>query len=483
MFDRFEPLARQYRRLSMAGLMLALLGGITVPVAAQQAPPDPLRYKSGPWDVKFGFDGAVQITGERNSWWNLPDTLAPTAKYNPDRGWLEFAVKPSVRFTYTASETIAFYGGLAVVGTGTLERDIFEEGNRGRLSLENAYAGIRVTGAPGITIDLSAGQQDYAIGTGMLIQNGGGNGFERGALLLSPRTAWEFAALGRVKAGRFSFDGFYLDPNELKSGDSHTKLAGAKAEYQLGTNQSIGLAYINVLQSEYPSMQAPLTLIPDGRDGLNTLHGFFRVEPFAKLPDLWIGGELAWQWTDRIDQRAFGGQAEIGYTAATLPFRPTFSYAYRYFSGDDPGTASNERFDPLFYAGSPTAWATGGNASLAFYNSNVQAHRLGIDLMLSQQDFLKFRYWYVDAAELNSPIQFGQAARLGASGGFPTLLVGVQKPHLSDDFYLEHTRILTPNLFLTSGVASSIPGEGLKEIASGKAESWWGAYANLTWKY
>ncbi|MFZ4808483.1 MAG: hypothetical protein ACOYLQ_14595 [Hyphomicrobiaceae bacterium] len=450
---------------------------------AQQAPSDPLRFTSGPWDVKFGFDGGIQIAGEWGSWWNLASSVAPTANYKPDRGWSELWAKPSLRVTYSASEHLALYGGVAAMGTRTLGHDVFEEGDTGHVSLENGYAGIRIKTADGLSLDLSGGQQDYSIGNGMLIQTGAGNGFERGALLFAPRTAWGMTGVARLSLASVSFDAFYLDPNELSSSDTKTRLAGAKTEVRLAPNQMAGLAYIDVLSSEYPSMQAPLTLVPNGRDGLQTIHGYVRVEPLPSVPGLWIAGDLAQQWNDRIDLRAVGGQGEVGYTAAKLPFSPTFSYAYRYFSGDDPATGRNERFDPLFYAGSPTLWATGGNGSLAFYNSNVQAHRLGVDLVLTQSDLLKFRYWRVDAAELNSPIQFGQATRLGFSGSLPVLLVGVQKPQLSDHFYVEYTKLLTQNLFLTSGVALSAPGAGLKEIAPGSTENWWGAYTAFIWKY
>lgn len=467
----------------VAGLISAMAVSWSAQAMAQQQPVDPLRYKSGGWEIKFGVEGGAQFVGEWGSWWNLAAVVAPTANYNPDRHWAEVWLKPSLRASYKASDTFEVYGGLAVLGARTAGSDVFVQGDVGRVLLENAYAGIRLNGGPGVTLDISGGQQDYKIGNGMLIQNGAGNGFERGALLFAPRTAWGMTGIAKLSLGNVSIDGFYLDPNELTSGESHTKLAGAKAEFRLNDYKLAGLAFIHVLESEYPSMQAPLTLIPNGRDGMNTVHGYFRWTPIAAAPEFWVGADLAYQWNERIAQRAVGGQVEMGYTATKLPLSPTFTYAYRYFSGDDPQSSKNERFDPLYYAGSPATWASGGNASMAFYNSNVIAHRFGIDLVLSQQDFLKFRYWYVDAAQLNSPIQFGQATRLGSTGGLPSLLVGVQTPHLSDDFYLEYTRILTPNWFLTSGVALSIPGEGLREIAGGRAENWWGAFTAVTWKY
>lgn len=456
---------------------------LAVPAMAQEAPTDPLLFQSETWTLKLGLAGAVQSAGEINSWWNLSEVNPATDFFDPDRGWTEGYLKPSVKGELKASDEVTFYGGLAAVASYTWGKDVFDAGDTGAVTVENAYAGIRVAPSSDFSFDLSAGMQDYSIGNGMLIDMGGGNGYELGALLLAPRTAWNMTAIGRQRYNGFTLEQFYLDPNELESGDSLTELAGVHGRYDWSEQSYMGLAYINVLESEYPALAAPLTIIPNGRDGMNALHGYFRAQPFADLPTLWVAGDLAHEWNERIDQNAWGGQVEIGYTATSLRFTPTFSYAFRAFSGDDPDTAQNERFDSLFYEGTPTTWATGGNASLAFYNSNVMAHRFGVDLVLSERDLVKTRYWHVRAVEENSPIQFGQGAEVVFNNGVPIVTAGVQSPHLSDDFYLEYTRLITPNLFLTAGTGLSIPGEGLIEAAKGEAEDWWGAYVNLTVSY
>lgn len=452
-------------------------------VLADEAVDDPLLFQWDGWKVKLGVDGAVQTAGETNSWWNLTDAFPPGTPYDPDMSWTEGYIKPSAKLEYAFDGGTVLYGGLAAVASYTWGTDIFDAGNTGAITLENAYGGLRHVAPHGLELDLSAGMQDYEIGSGMLIQMGGGNGYERGALLLSPRSAWDMAAIAREKLGAISFEQFYLNPSELESGDSLTEMIGAHVRYDQSGSDYAGLAYINVIKSEYPSLEAPLNIIPNGREGMNALYGYFRTQPLTALPTLWVSGDLAYEWNERINQSAWGGQAEIGYVATSLPFTPAFSYAFRYFSGDDPDTAQNERFDSLFYEGSPTAWATGGNASLAFYNSNIMAHRFALDLVITETDFVKARYWHVMAAQENSPIQFGQGAEVSFENGTPIIIVGVQDPHLSDDFYLEYTRIITQNLFLTAGGALSIPGEGLSEVADGKAENWWGGYVNLTVSY
>jgi hypothetical protein len=57
--------------------------------------------------------------------------------------------------------------------------------------------------------------------------------------------------------------------------------------------------------------------------------------------------------------------------------------------------------------------------------------------------------------------------------------VGVTTPHLSDDLYVQYTRVVTPHAFITSGVAVSFAGSGLKELARGQAHTWVGALANF----
>lgn len=472
------------RRTLGGGLAVMAVPAIALAMAvaalAQEAPEDPLLFRKDGWTVKLGLDATVQTAGEINSWWNLSEAFPPTVRFNPDRSWTEGFVKPSLKAELAASDQVTFYGGLAAVASYTWDEDVFAEGNTGDVTVENVFGGVRIAAAPDVTLDFSAGMQDYSAGSGMLISMGGGNGYERGALLLAPRSAWEMTAIARQRYKGFTLEQFYLDPNELESGDSFTELAGVHARYDWSAQSYAGLSYINVLDSEYPAIAAPLTIIPNGRDGMNVAYGYFRAQPFASHPALWISGDLAHEWNGRIDQKAWGGQAEIGFTAASLRFMPAFSYAFRYFSGDDPATDENERFDALFYEGSPTSWATGGNASLAFYNSNIMAHRFGLDLVLSERDFAKARYWHVRAVEENSPIQFGQGAEVLFVDGKPVVTAGVQHPHLSDDVYLEYTRLITSNLFLTAGAALSIPGEGLLDAAKGKGEEWWGGYVNLT---
>lgn len=469
-------------------LLLACVLQIASPALAQQ-PADPLRVTFGDGFARFGLEAGVIGVVERRAFWNLARVFNPGVPYQQDQRWGEVYVKPGVTGEYRLAPGLTAYGGLSAVGGKTFGRDIFASRNQGRLLLENGYAGLRLgaTGQ-GLHVDVSAGAQPYRVGSGMLIADGSSDGFERGALIFGPRQAWAMTALARVGYGPVFLEGFYLDPSELQSQDTGTRLAGARLEWTIGKDQFVGVAIGRVLRSTAPYAQAaapgafaPLTIIPDGREDLRFLNAYARVNPLpAALPGLWLAGDFAAQRNGRIDMAAWGGRAEIGYVFAAAPWRPTLSYAFQIFSGDKPGTATLERFDPLFYDGAQTGWATGTNGSFVFINSNVSAHRVALSLTITPQDILSLRYAHVRAVERDSPLQFGQATRLATTSGTPTLISGVRERHLSDDFLAEYTRVLTPNAYLTLGVGHSIPGSGLRDQARPqRLGAWTGALANL----
>jgi hypothetical protein len=445
---------------------------------------DPLGYTNDRVKVKFSIAGVAQANGVTGSWWNLSDTFAPSANYKADRAWGESWIKPGITTEFLWNDTARLYSGLSYVGSGNIGRDVFEQGNRGLFAIEDGYFGMRVGEPEELSeLDISYGRQQYKIGSGMLISVGAYNGFERGATTSFARRAWEEAGLVKWSKGPFSIDGFYLNPNELRSSDTQTRLAGAKSEWAWGESQTVGFAYMNVFESTLPYVAAPVQLIPNGRQGLNTVHVFNRWNPVKELsPAFYFAGDYAYQWNDRINMSSNAFSGEIGNQLRSLPFAPKLAYTFRSFEGDDPSTTRYEKFDPLFYEGSPVSWATGSNGSFSFINSNVQSHKFFTSLNVSERDTLSFHYWHILADELNSPIQFGQAGRLAVVGGEPQLVSGVANRHLSDDFYLENFRIISPNMFLTTGFAVSIPGSGLRQLINDPA-TWYGGLVSFAFQY
>jgi hypothetical protein len=452
---------------------------------------NPLEIRTEHGRIVFGIEAGMQVVGQKSAYWNLSQTYPGATPFNPDLSWGEGYVKPSISGDYAFGDAVRAYGELSLVGSGTAGIDVFASGNTGRVLPETAFGGIRV-GRPGgtVSVDLSGGRQPYAIGTGMVIQAGASNGFERGALIFSPRTAWASTAIGRISAGPATLEGFYLAPDDLASNPTHTRIAGANLKLDLGAGQMAGVAYARVLASDVPSVQAgagplsPPLIVPQGRQGLEVVNAYARWNPLARWTSgFWVAGELALERNDDIDLRAWGGRAEIGQTFTDLPWQPTLSYAFSTFSGDNPATARNERFDPLYFDGAPGAWASGGNASLVLINSNVNLHRISLVLNPTKQDIVSLRYWRASANQLASPLQFGQATRFVPEGDSPGLISGVTTAHLSDGVLAEYTRVVNPHAFVTLGAAASRPGAGIRELQAGAGPLWLGGFANVVVRY
>ena len=96
---------------------------------------------------------------------------------------------------------------------------------------------------------------------------------------------------------------------------------------------------------------------------------------------------------------------------------------------------------------------------------------------------MNLNYWYVEAAKTNSPIQFGQGARLSIVNGSPVLISGVPDRKLSQDVYFEYTHMFNSHVFLTAGVGGSFPGKGLRDVITTGSHDWWGGLINLIVKY
>lgn len=437
--------------------------------------------------LRWHLQAGINVVVEENLFWNFAQTVAPAAGFDSDPHWLEVYAKPGIGFEQALGDATTLYGKLSAVASYTGGIDAYDTGNTGRITLEEGYIGLRhAPAAPGFGFDLSVGPRELKLGTGMLIANGGTSGFERGALKLGPRKAWEMAAIGRLTHAGLTATGFYIDPNELTSSDGENRLAGADLRYDPAGGGYAGLTYLQVLNSESPYVRAapgglgPPTILPGAREGTSAVNLYARTAPFEGVLENWFfAGDVAHQWNDDVDLRAWAGRVQAGYTFAALPWSPSLVYSYQTFSGDDPGTARLERFDPLYYEGSPSAWATGSKSSMVFINSNVQAHGLALRLQPSPRDTLTFRYAHIRANELRSPIQFGQATRVDTTGGAANVVSGVTDAHLSDDFFLEYSRILNPNTYLTAGVSVGVPGAGIRNVAGGRADVWSGGFVNL----
>lgn len=137
----------------------------------------------------------------------------------------------------------------------------------------------------------------------------------------------------------------------------------------------------------------------------------------------------------------------------------------------------------MYWDGSPSTWSSGSKSSMVFVNSNVQSTELAIGISPSTRDALTLRISHLRANELASPLQFGQATRVVMVSSSANLVSGVTNAHLSDDIFLEYSRVLSPVMFLTAGVSAAVPGKGIKDVTGGDAPNWVGGFVNVVVNY
>lgn len=170
-------------------------------VAAQGAPStatNPLLFVDNEHVRMEGkLSALVGAFGSTGTWYGL-DSLTPGSTYRRRKHWLEGWFAPGFEIALRPSPTWEVFGGLSVGFSGTLGVDPFDQKNQGAVLLEKAYGGVRTrNSADQLNFEFSAGQQPYGVGTGMILWQGAGNGFERGAVSLLPRLSWEKTAIAR----------------------------------------------------------------------------------------------------------------------------------------------------------------------------------------------------------------------------------------------------------------------------------------------
>jgi hypothetical protein len=432
------------------------------------------------WTSKSGslsLEGAIETYSAyylmSGTWWDLSATSAPD--FDLDRSFAEFWIHPKLDGRFKLGDDVEVYGALSVGATQTIGADPFDYDDQGAVRFGSAMLGVRGSG-DGWSYDVSFGRQKFTLGTGMLLTAGSSNGYSWGGGASAQRKVWGRSLLASVSRGELTATAFALEPDEAPEALTDTRVEGFALEWERSQIGQAGIAWFSVPHSDaiYPGDLAPLDFIDNGRDGLDTWHGWVSITSVAPaVPELGLRAEFARQRNEitradgqRDPMRADAWMLGASWWAQSLPFAPKFSYHYASFSGDDPQTSVYERFDPMFWGNGLDNWWFGANGAYSWLNANLQAHRVIVDAYLSAQDIVQFQYVHASVDELNSAVQFGQGARFTSS----QLVVGVPKYGLSDEVYLQYSRVFTPTLVATAFVSHSSPGDGVE--ARQGTEAW-----------
>jgi hypothetical protein len=361
--------------------------------------------------------------------------------------WAELGFEPQLSLE-TPFGRGTFFGKLSAVYTSTFSDDAsgltIGLDDTDDLTLEQGHVGWRTSDLfPGLeddTFTISIGRQDYTIGTGLLIADGGGDGAERGGWYIGMRKAFRTSAIVRVSSKELLAEAFYLE-NQPRKGGVKGDVFGGNLEYHFGDRLTLGGTYLLADAKDVP-----------GADELDVYSGRASWMPLAGLT---VSGEYVHQESDQIE--ADGWYAQAAFEAKDLPWSPVFSYRYAQFDGDDPDTATNENFRAIAYGYTDYGtWYQGeitGNYPLG--NSNLTSHLVRAKMQPSEELTLNLMYYNFS---LDEP---------SALGG------GVTSDDWGDEIDFIVDWAATDKIYLIGVAAVLFPGEA--------AEQWVGGDAN--WYY
>ena len=327
--------------MTRAAAALALL--LLLPWTARGQDKEQERSSGLPSRVKwtFNFDAGWGTFGFANSLYDNPKE--PGVEENLSDQWFEGYVKPALSGRYTFKSTSELYGKVSVVGERTygsvppaFGTDVSSFGPEDLSIGWRSGTSIASLGENGL--DLVVGRTQYRLGHGFLLFDGAAEGGSRGGYWTNARKAFAFAAIGRVTPGAHTVESFYLDKDELEEADTDSRLWGANYEYRVGEETTIGATYMKWF--------ADAAFRP-GRDGLHVFNVRAYTAPLERVPDLTLEMEYASERNgEALHSNAWTAQGAYG--LGRVAWKPTFTYRYAFFQGDNPDTAANEAFDPLF---------------------------------------------------------------------------------------------------------------------------------------
>ena len=333
--------------------------------------------------TKLTANADLAVVGflNNNSWFGQSE---PFLGEDTD-SWLELGFEPQLSLEAPLGKG-TFFGKLSAVFTDTFGDDAsgltIGADDTHDASIEQGHIGWRMSDLfPGLeddTFSITIGRQDYVIGTGLLIADGGGDGGDRGGWYLGMRKAFKNSAIARIASKELLAEAFYLE-NQPRSGGIEGDVAGGNLEYHFGDTLTLGGTYLLADAN-----------IADA-DELDVYSGRARWMP---LTGLTLSGEYAYQKSDQI--KADGWYAQAAYEAKDVSWSPVFSYRYATFTGDDPNTTDrNENFRSIAYGYTDYgSWYQGeitGNYPLG--NNNLTSHLLRAKMQPSEKVTLNLTYY------------------------------------------------------------------------------------------
>ena len=429
----------------------------------------PLLYAKGGSFFRLRAEALAMHYSNINAWYGQPVAMLngnplvegmPAGKGYED--WIEGFAHIGVSGITPLSKNIDIYGAISAIVSNSVGNELFTDKSRTYLGIEDAFVGI-ITGkkyknGSRFLADFSLGRQRFTLGDGFLLINTAANGSNRAALQSNPRWSGDFVAKASFRYNTNLLQFFVVDPDELDIIDSKTQIFGVNAQTQLSNSLKVGLSYLNVFNSNFNYFTPNDTF---SREGLNVYNARFKWQP--KLPLVsgpFIAGEAAIQSNPNFDMAALGYYGEVGYNFTNLPWKPSLSYRYANFSGDDINTNRYERWDPLFSGGTGEQWVQGFNHFKVVQNSNNITHKLQLRLRPLKRLELLPQFWIFRADSFTN------------LGGNPALSF-IEDKDYGTETNMTFKVFVSRKLYLQGHIAATFPGRAVKKALNMDTSNWW----------
>lgn len=364
---------RTTRRLVSA---LLVLGAVAAgPASAEDAAaPKRLTFSGG-----FGVNAYALRSGAFGS----ADQLKPGGDYS----WFEGMGR--VGLAYAFSDHVSVNAG--VVGVYTASDDPFGASNEGTALVESASLAVTDLFTPGL--DLSIGRQEMKIGDGFLVQDGYYD--HKAAVWSIPLTFWDVARVD-YRRGDFAGTGFAASLSSSYGYDG--QLYGLDFAWTPGRQKAAAAGAEAGAEVEPAKTYLALSGFARQDSGeadddarLLSLRGSVPLGPVT------LAGEYAFQGGKRQGV-SLGGEAWHADARWDLPLglSPYLFASCLHYSGDDPGSSSDENFIWRNYSSEDWSHYYLGEIVASSLLVNTDLNVLKLEGGFSVGDQLSFRLFYLD---------------------------------------------------------------------------------------
>jgi len=372
----------------------ALLGSALLATGAAVAEQELFKDEARGTKLEFSADVLGAWYQSNDSWFGESASFLGA---NTDK-WADIGIEPALSFE-TGLGKGTFFGLVSGVYTSTTGDDAsgltVGLDDTSEMTLEQGNVGWKVEDLfermAGDTVSITIGRQDYSIGTGLLINDGGGDGGERGGWYLGMRKAFSDSLIARLDTDKWLVEGFTLK-NQPRQGGTQGEAYGANVEYKIGEDTRFGGTYMQV-DSNVPG-SAKLD-VASGRVNWRAGNGFG------------VSGEYVDESSSQITATGYYG--EVSY-ASKGNWSPVFSLRYAHFDGDNPATPQDERFREIAYG--YTDWGTWYQGEItgeyALGNGNVVSQMFRAKMNPTEDVTLNFMFYNFT---LDQPASFGVTSK------------------------------------------------------------------------